>query len=238
MAKTKTKISIVSGIFIMSLFLMQVAKADTPPGISNPFDNPPPPANTTNNTNNATNNNTTNPANTQQNPPSPTVKISDVTVFPAGFNPTIENTKISYTTSQEALINLTITDSSGQLVATLVNNQDMKAGKHFTKWAGNRGNIDATIIAPGTYNYKIVAKNIKTNNIEDSKDGTISLIYTPGTTTVDTARSNDQKINQQQITATLTLNNTKKGKTAKTGPDVLIYGLFPLAGYLITRKKK
>jgi hypothetical protein len=187
------------------------------------------------------------------NPGTPTALITKVTVFPASFNPAIDSTKISYTTSANAMIDIKITDSVGQPAATLLDNQAINAGSASVDWYGTIGNKQGgTVLHSGTYKYKIVTKNTKTGAVEDSKEGTINLIYAAPDPVPDPVKDPEKVLTPDeqaakdklakelaaQSAATLALQNAKKGKTAKVGPDVLIYGLFPLAGYFISRRRK
>lgn len=173
------------------------------------------------------------------NPSTPTAKITNVTVVPSSFKPATESTKISYTTSLKAIIDIKITNGVGQTVGNLVDNITLAAGSYFVNWYGTNDNKQGgMILNSGTYHYKIVAKNTKTNNVEDSKEGDISLIYVasnPESPTTDTATKQDQAA---QANATMILQNTKKGTTSKTGPDILIYSAFPVIGYLVARRRK
>lgn len=175
------------------------------------------------------------------NPQSPTAKITKVTVFPLGFNPSIDSTKISYTTSLKAIIEIKITNSQGQAMGTLVDNQTLDAGSYFVNWYGTKDNkLGGTVLNSGTYTYKIVAKNTKTNAIEDSKDGTINLIFA-GQEPIPEPPIKDSPTKEElaaQAAATLALQNAKKGTTAKVGPDILIYSVFPFIGYVISRRKR
>lgn len=176
------------------------------------------------------------------NPASPTAKITKHSVYPAGFNPTLTETKISYTISQKAVINLTITNDKGETVGTPVKDQTSEAKSHFTYWYGTKENKKGgTVLPAGTYHYKIVAKNTKDNKVDDSKTGDINLIYTSsGFGDFDNPPpppADQAKVDPAQVIATLAIQNAKTGKTSKTGPDVLIYGLLPLAGYFMVRRR-
>lgn len=178
-----------------------------------------------------------------QNPSAPTIKFSKVTAVPAGFNPTIESTKISYTLNKDATVNLIIMDDKGTTVATLVANQKMKAGSYFTSWNGTKDNtIGSTVLAAGTYTFKISAKNPTTGTLEDTSQSDINLVYSNGggaVTQTDAEKAAAAKAAADaQAAATLALQNSKSGKTAKTGPDIFIYSFFPVVGYFISRKSR
>ena len=88
----------------------------------------------------------------------------------------------------------------------------------------------------GTYQYKILAKNTQTKAVEDTADDEINLIYfTLEDMPKDDGKS-DEVVNKDQADATMTLNNSKSGKTAETGPGVIIYSIFPIIGYFLSRK--
>lgn len=187
----------------------------------------------------SSNNNNNN--NNNNNPQTPSTLISKVSVVPAAFNPTIDSTKISYTLSLKSAIDLKITDSLGQPVSTLTDSQTLSAGSYFVIWYGTVNNLQGgTVLHSGTYHYKITAKNIKTNKIDDTKEGDINLIFAAQQDPVIDPVVNGPTPEElaAQAKATLALQNTKKGKTAKVGPDILIYSVFPLIGYVASRRKK
>lgn len=181
--------------------------------------------------------------NDDKNPSTPTSLISKVSVVPASFNPSIDSTKISYTTSLKSIIDVKITDSLGQPVGTLTDSQTLAAGSYFVIWYGTISNIQGgTVLHSGTYHYKITAKNIKTNKIEDTKEGNINLIFAAQQSPViDPETTNPGPTAEElaaQAKATLALQNAKKGKTAKVGPGILIYSIFPIIGYIASRRRK
>lgn len=178
---------------------------------------------------------------TPSNPQSPTAKITKVTVFPLGFNPSIDSTKISYTTSLKAIIDIKITNNQGQVMGTLVDNQTLNAGSYFVNWYGTKDNKQGgTVLNSGTYTYKIVAKNTKTNAVEDSKEGTITLIFAGQEPPVEPPKPDGPTPEElaAQAAATLALQNAKKGTTTKVGPGILIYSVLPFVGYVISRRRK
>ncbi len=172
-----------------------------------------------------------------------TIKITKVSAYPKGLHPSINSSKIYYTLSKEATLEIRISDHTGKTIIKLIDDQKVEAGDHFITWYGTQNNVkEGTALKNGTYKFKIIAKNPKTGDIEDTEEGEINLSYqsppTPptGTGQTPTGQTSGEK-NNDQAKATQTLQNSTTGKTAKTGPGVLIYFLFPLAGYFITRKK-
>lgn len=174
-----------------------------------------------------------------------TIKITKVSAYPKGLHPSINSSKIYYTLSKEATLEIRISDHTGQTIIKLIDDQKVEAGDHFITWYGTQNNVkEGTALKNGTYKFKIIAKNPKTGDIEDTEEGEINLSYqsppTPPVTT-GTGQTATGKVSgeagKNQAKATQTLQNSTTGKTAKTGPGVLIYFLFPLAGYFISRKK-
>lgn len=177
------------------------------------------------------------------NPSTPTAKITNVTVVPTAFNPTIDSTKISYTTSLKSIVDIKITDNIGKVVATLTDSQTLSAGSYYVIWYGTVNNIQGgTVLHSGTYNYKITTKNVKTSAIEDTKQGTINLLFAAQQSPVSDPEASKTGPTTEELAAqakaTLALQNAKSGKTAKVGPGILIYSVFPLMGYVISRRKK
>lgn len=168
-----------------------------------------------------------------------TVKISKVSANPQKFNPSIDNTRISYTISKKAKVEVKILDGAGQTVATLLNNQTLNAGNHNVNWLGTSNNSKSgPAVKKGVYTYKITAKNASTSATEDTKQGQIEIIGgTTGTGNGSGTGTGTQTGNNNQNQATVALNNSRSGTTAETGPGVLIYTLLP-AAYFIHRKLK
>lgn len=168
-----------------------------------------------------------------------TLKITKADAYPKGFNPTVSESKISYEVNKDAVIEIKITDSNSLNVAKLVENKKITAGEYFVNWKGTSNNEqNGVILAPGTYKYKILAKDPVTSEVKDTAEGEINLIYSVPKTEGPGTVQPPVVIDKQQAKATQTLNNSTSGKTAKTGPGILIYAIFPLVGYIITRKKK
>lgn len=184
--------------------------------------------------------NTTPPPTTSQSP-----QISNSKVSPNDFNPLIKATKITYTLSKKAKVEIRIVDKNGNTVVKLLDNKEKDATTHEIWWNGTDKTTSVGKTVPaGTYSYKIIIRDPATNAITDSKSGTIKATYntpdfenqTPKTTTATTANTSNTP-DPVQAKAIQTLQNTKTGKTAETGPSVLLYTLFPLSAYFIRRKK-
>ncbi|PIR55143.1 hypothetical protein COU74_01935 [Candidatus Peregrinibacteria bacterium CG10_big_fil_rev_8_21_14_0_10_36_19] len=169
-------------------------------------------------------------------------------VFPVGFNPQINETKISYNLSQGAKVEVTIVDSAGNNVVTLTD-QILPGGTHEVWWNGtNSTSNTGNTVQSGEYAYKIIVRDPSTNAITDTDTGKINAIYsnsnqdfesqTPNSTApVTTVSPTNNQISTETVEASVALNSATTGKTADTGPSMLIYGAFPLVGYIIRRKK-
>ncbi len=72
--------------------------------------------------------------------------------YPNPFNP---STTISFALVKTGKVNLTVYNVIGQKVVTLLNNEQMTAGTHMTKWNGLDGNGHS--VASGVYFYKLQA---------------------------------------------------------------------------------
>jgi len=169
--------------------------------------------------------------------------LSRVSASPKLFNPLVQELIIKYTLSGNAKIDVEIFNLSGQLVTKLTNNQSLGAGEHTAKWKGTVNNqITGDIVPPARYKYKITVKNANTGEVITTQDAIITVAYdqagsgTSGTGS-DTNNSNDIS-STTQANASLALQNITSGRTADTGPGILLYGLFPLAGYFVRKKIK
>ncbi|MEK7086009.1 MAG: hypothetical protein AAB953_03275 [Patescibacteria group bacterium] len=241
MLKTKTKnrafinsLAIFLLIFGIGNQLVFAVNDDTPPSLNidtgSGSDNDSPPSIVID-MNGNNNGNAGNSDNTK-------IKITKADAFPKGFNPTVTNTKITYAINKEAIIEIKIVDSSGQTVVKLIDDKKISKGEYFVNWYGTTDNEEGgPVVKTGTYQYKILAKNTQTKAVEDTADDEINLIYfTLEDMPKDDGKS-DEVVNKDQADATMTLNNSKSGKTAETGPGVIIYSIFPIIGYFLSRKK-
>lgn len=196
--------------------------SEKPPGIiiNIPDDNPPPPDDNNDDDNN-------DPDDFED--PSNDINITDDDAEPSNFNPAIEHSKISFTLSDEALVEVRIENFDGETVVKLVEDKKVDADDHYVNWYGTEDNYeDGEIVRDGTYTYKIIARNPVSKTIEDTADGkiTVSAFMVP-----------DQVIGNpaDQAKATVILQNEFKGQTSKTGPTMIIYFAFPLAYFFIRK---
>ncbi|HRK59785.1 MAG TPA: T9SS type A sorting domain-containing protein, partial [Candidatus Kapabacteria bacterium] len=102
-------------------------------------------------------------------------QVADILEFPIGANelivnvsnvpnPVIDKTTIQFNLTENANVKVTVQDIQGNVVATLMNNQELNAGFHTLSWsAGNE-------IASGIYIYRIEANGTVVT-------GTISVVH-------------------------------------------------------------
>lgn len=160
------------------------------------------------------------------------VKLTKVSISPQKLNPIIDEAKISYKISKQAKIEVKILDANGQTVATLVDDQIKGSGSHSVNWYGTKDNAkNAKAVSAGIYKYKVIAKTLS-GQTKDTKEGNIEIFYGQ----VQTPKADNQNGDPDQAKATVTLNNSTSGKTAETGPGILIYPLIPLAAWVIKKK--
>lgn len=177
------------------------------------------------------------------------IKISKASVFPIGFNPLLAETKITYRISAKAKMEIKIIDGSGVKVRGLMTDETIDAGEHNITWdgAGDEGDV----VSPGEYSFKITAKNPVSGEIADVKSGTINVVYyqaardfenpagSGNATTSPQSPATVQPLQPSRLEAdaTMALQNATSGTTAPTGPETLIYLVFPVLGYFLGRKK-
>jgi len=167
------------------------------------------------------------------------IEITNADVFPKGFNPKIGKTKISYELNLKAKIDVKIIDNTGQTVATLIDNQAVDAGKYYIEWNGTKNNqAGGELLGNGSYRFKIDAKNQTSGAIEDTAQGDVSIIYPANTTNPSSVENKTTTTSSSQSAATVAVQNAQSGKTAETGPGILIYTLLPLGAFILKRKKK
>lgn len=161
------------------------------------------------------------------------IEITNAIADPDSFDPTSAFTEIKYEINKDAIIEIKILKPNNDTVITLVDDVEKDAGEQEVKWYGRENNNeDGDSIPIGNYKFKIIAKNTATEATEDTAEGTIEIVAaTERPDQPDSDGSTDDD-------ATMVVTNATSGNTAETGPGVLIYFLFPLAGYLITKRKK
>ncbi|PIZ75890.1 hypothetical protein COY05_02865 [Candidatus Peregrinibacteria bacterium CG_4_10_14_0_2_um_filter_38_24] len=188
------------------------------------------------------------------------LKLTKADISSKTFNPLVNSTKFIIETSADAKVDIKIYDKANKLVVSPISNKDVNGNKEYTVYW--EGNDDAKKTLPaGTYSYKIIAKDPTTKKDADTKTGEVILKYgstakdfeningkTSGSNSVnpaDTTKSvtdqsasakNAQSSSNDQ--ATVALQNSKEGKTAGTGPETIIYLIFPILGYTMRRKFK
>lgn len=161
------------------------------------------------------------------------IRITSHDVYPEGFNPLNTETEISYSISDDAEMTVKIVDEDEDTVVVLVDNEDEDEGSHVIEWDG--ANTSDVLVDPGDYQYEIIAKHPDTHEIEDMAEGDITVIYT--STTPRPSGQQGSGVDQIQARATVALQNSATGSVSETGPGILIYGLLPIAGYILARKK-
>lgn len=171
-------------------------------------------------------------------------KLTNVDAFPKGFNPQLNATKISYSVTGKGKIDVKIHNLKGAVVATLAINQNVEKGEYHIWWDGTENNKSGKLVAPGSYTYKITLKDEKGDDVLDTASGNLNLVYaqlsssdTEQPKTVNTIKATNLKSGTSNSQAVVSLQNATSGKTAGTGPETLIYLLFPLAGFILFRKK-
>lgn len=196
------------------------------------------------------------------------IKLTSVSAAPKSFNALIDETKISYTLSSQAIVEMKIIDQNNETIVQLLDNQTINAGDYFIRWNGTKDNKSSGIaVSAGKYKYRIIAKNPTTTAVADTSEGDIDVFTITTASSSSSSLSNSAAVNSSggtaylpslynatgptttgsyypsnvsaynQPGATISLQNSSKGKTAGTGPGILIYSIFPLAGYFMSRKK-
>lgn len=166
------------------------------------------------------------------------VRITSHSANPKDFNPvTVSDTVITYSISGKAEMKVKIVDENENTVVVLVDDKDQDEGSHTTKWYGTVDNrTSGEVVDQGEYQYEIVAKDQETHEIEDIEEGEINIVYSAQTTLPRTTGQQGSGLNNRETLATMTIQNSDTGETSRTGPGILIYMIFPIVGYLISRK--
>lgn len=166
------------------------------------------------------------------------IQITSHKADPRIINPLIQESTITYTINKDALVTVKILNANGQTATNILNNEAQTAGEYSVKWRGTDDNQrNGNIVDNGEYRYKITTANPTTSVITDSQEGTIVISYSSGNVQTSPRAVTFEPFNGQ-ADAMMALQNTSSGRSAETGPEVLIYGLFPVAGYFYSRRKR
>lgn len=165
------------------------------------------------------------------------IDITRDTISPKIFNPSVDETTLKFTLNKDARVDVEIKDRVNQTVATLASNQLLTAGEYEAKWNGTTNNErGGTIVPNGDYSYKITAKNPNTGLAKDTATGTVTVRYAVPEQRQNNFQNFDNS--QNQAASTLAIQNRPSGRTSETGPGILLYGIFPLAGWVAARRKQ
>lgn len=106
------------------------------------------------------------------------IKIESHDIFPKGFNPLLNETKISYKISADAKVEIKILNQSGVTVVTLLDDKAIDKGEYYVWWNGtDKADSEGTVVAPGEYVYKIFAKDPESGETKDIKTGKVTALY-------------------------------------------------------------
>jgi len=172
------------------------------------------------------------------------LEISRDSISPKIFNPTVADTTLTFRVNQKSRVDVDIRNSMNQSVVKLVSNQLLTAGQYEAKWNGTTDNKRGGKVVPnGNYTYKITAKNPDTGLTKDTATGTVTVKYSTSQDGQSGQKSSRSTINfgsssQNQAASTLAIQNRTTGRTSETGPGMLLYGAFPLAGWIAAHRKR
>ena len=181
------------------------------------------------------------------------ITLTKVSLSETTFNPLVKSATFTIKTSADAKIDIKIYNKDGNIVSSPASNKDITGNKEYeVVWDGD--NDAKKTLTAGTYSYKVFAKDSTTKEIADTKTGDIILKYgttvtsdfeningkTSGSNSASTTQTTQAvaKPSSSNAQAVMTLQNSKEGKTAGTGPETIIYLIFPILGYTVSRKFK
>jgi len=166
------------------------------------------------------------------------LEISKINVDPKTFNPMLSNVTIKYKVSEDALVELKIEDESNALILKLVDDEEIDGNEEQTeKWNGtNKLDSSGTAVEAGKYFYKLLAKDPTSKDIKDTKTGEITVVYSDMPLPPPGGGDNGGTGNEGQDS--FSAHNNPPKKTSGTGPEALIYMVFPVATYLYHRNRR
>lgn len=159
------------------------------------------------------------------------IQITQASAYPPAFNPSNgEKTTITYQLSAEGVVELDILDGAEKVVVNLVDDESVLAGQPVSvDWTGtDSATGSGTVVTAGNYKYQIIAKDPTSLQMQSMATGYVQVdsvtdFEEPGDVT-DTGY------------ADVTLHNAPPSNTSGTGPEMLVFLLFPIGGYLINKK--
>lgn len=101
---------------------------------------------------------------------SSTTDVYNLSATPNTFNPGIQSTTLSFSLNQQSTVTVTVTNSNGSFVKTLVSNQSYISGPTSIIWNGTDSN--GALVNSGTYNFRVDATNYTVNG-SDSETTTV-----------------------------------------------------------------
>ena len=200
-------------------------------------------------------------------PSSQAITISGVYITKSKFDPNVNTPKIIYKLNRDAKVTIEILDSSEKTVVKLLDNVLQRSknvsGLPMDQAVWFNGTVDnkegSQTLANGTYTYKISAVNptyetisatpkqgvvvIDTQDTAGDLEGTGTSIVKTTATTSTTSKSTTTPLStttsKTSNLAALTMQNTPPTSTSGTGPETLIYLIFPaISAFALTRKNK
>jgi len=166
------------------------------------------------------------------------IQILDVDLSRNRFNPLIHETKFTYDISDDAEVEITITNSSSEEVALVLERVYVGGGESFVWWTGTVEPDDPSqeLLPPGEYEYRVVAYDPFDGSVADFEEGDITLYYNvlpDGPDDPDNPGNPDDPDDDDNFA-----HDDPPNRTQDTGPSVILYSLLPLGGYIISRKKR
>ncbi|MBI4231851.1 hypothetical protein HY605_01350 [Candidatus Peregrinibacteria bacterium] len=165
--------------------------------------------------------------------------ILEAKAYPKGFNPLTSKTQITYKLSKAVKLDLVITDLSGAEVVKIIDDKELAKGEWYVFWEGTKNNLPTgEIVKIGTYKYVITAKNKSSGDVLDTAEGELNIVYElPQTNPGSPAKTlpPTQNGGSAGAAATISLQKATSGQTSETGPEILIYFLFPVGGLLYSK---
>lgn len=161
------------------------------------------------------------------------VQITQASAYPPAFNPSNgEKTTFTYKLSGNAVVALDILDGSDAIIVTLVDDESVLGNQEVdVDWDGtDSATGSGVVVIAGNYKYQIIAKDAVTLQMQSVATGYVQVASTTDfETPVDVTDTGYTDV---------TLHNAPPTNTSGTGPEMLVFLLFPLAGYLATRKSR
>jgi hypothetical protein len=145
-----------------------------------------------------------------------------------------QQTTVSFKLSEDSVVEIVIVDESELVeMVTLADDVEVNGNQDYgINWDGtDNPDLGGIVLEEGKYYYKLIVKDPDTLVASDEETGAIFIGQVADPIEGDPTKPGTTPLS-------VIPNNNPPGQTSDTGPEALVYLLFPVAGYFAARKRK